>query len=117
MLNNSASIIMQNIDGILLGMLLSNANSVAAYKVATYIPSGLAFLPQMLVVYIYPIFASHINDKKWLLEKYKKLIFIFGLINLFITIIVILLSKLIVPFLFGKQYLLSARRFFRQKQM
>lgn len=86
-------------------MLLSNANSVASYKVATYIPSGLAFLPQMLVVYIYPIFAGHINDKKWLLEKYKKLVLIFGLINLFITIIVILLSRFIVPLLFGNQYL------------
>lgn len=104
MLNNSASIIMQNIDGILLGILLNNSNLIASYKVATYIPSGLAFLPQVLVIYIYPMFVSHINDKKWLLGKYKKLIFIFGSINLFITLFVIGLSGFIVPFLFGHQY-------------
>lgn len=105
MLNNSASIIMQNVDGILLGTLLNDADLVASYKVATYIPSGLAFLPQMLCVYIYPMFASHIKEKSWLLEKYKKLIVIFGGINLFITFLVIISSKFLVPILFGKNYI------------
>lgn len=104
MLNNSASVIMQNIDGLLLGFLLTNSNVVASYKVATYIPTGLAFLPQMLVIYIYPFFASHRNDKKWLLEKYKKIVFIFALINLLITLTVILLSKSLVPLVFGEKY-------------
>lgn len=104
MFNNSASIIMQNIDGILLGVLLNNLDSVAAYKVATYIPSGLAFLPQMLVIYIYPIFVSHINDRKWLIERYRKLVLVFGGINLLITSFVIALSRFIVPLLFGNQY-------------
>lgn len=104
MLNNSASVIMQNIDGLLLGFLLTNSNVVASYKVATYIPTGLAFLPQMLVIYIYPFFASHRNDKKWLLEKYKKIVFIFALINLVITLTVILLSKSLVPLVFGEKY-------------
>ena len=61
-------------------------------------------MPQVLVIYIYQMFVSHINDKKWLLGKYKKLIFIFGSINLFITLFVIGLSGFIVPFLFGHQY-------------
>lgn len=104
MLNNSASVIMQNIDGLLLGFLLTNSNVVASYKVATYIPTGLAFLPQMLVIYIYPFFASHRNDKKWLFEKYKKIVVIFALINLVITITVILLSKSLVPLVFGEKY-------------
>lgn len=104
MLNNSASIIMQNIDGLLLGLLLTDSNVVASYKVATYIPTGLAFLPQMLVVYIYPFFASHRSEKTWLREKYKNILLIFGSINLIITILTISLSGIIIPLVFGKQY-------------
>ena len=104
MLNNSASIIMQNIDGLLLGLLLTNSSVVASYKVATYIPTGLAFLPQMLVIYIYPYFASHRNDKEWLREKYKKIVFIFAIINLVITISIVSFSNSLVPLVFGENY-------------
>lgn len=104
MLNNSASIIMQNIDGLLLGLLLTDSNVVASYKVATYIPTGLAFLPQMLVIYIYPYFAAHRNEKAILREKYKNILIIFGAINLTITVVTILLSDIIIHIAFGNTY-------------
>lgn len=104
MLNNGISHLLYLLDVFLLGIILSNEEIIASYKVATTIPAAMIFIPTALVTYIYPYFASKKDDKYWCLQQYKKIIKYFGAFNLLITIGLILLAKPIIVLLYGTQY-------------
>lgn len=105
MLNNGIAEILYLMDVFLLGMIISSETVIASYKVATVIPTAMAFIPSAVVTYIYPYFAAHKNDKKWCLRNYIKLIKYFGAINLIISVLMFVLAKPIILILYGAQYL------------
>lgn len=105
MLNNSLSQLMYLLDVFVLGMVDPQETVLASYKVATVIPTALSFIPSSLVIYIYPYFAEHKDDKKWCLEHYKKLVTIFGACNLAVSAVLFLLAPFIIRIVFGAQYL------------
>ena len=58
MLNNGISQLLYLLDIFLLGVILSDEQIIASYKVATVIPTAMVFIPTAIVTYIYPYFAS-----------------------------------------------------------
>lgn len=105
MLNNGIAQLLYLIDVFLLGILIADETIIASYKVATVIPTAMVFIPSAVVTYIYPYFASHKDDKEWCLIYYNKLIKYFGIINLIMAALMILLAKPIILILYGNQYL------------
>lgn len=105
MINNSLSQLMYLLDVFVLGIVDPQETLLASYKVATVIPTALTFIPSSLVIYVYPYFAEHKDDKKWCLDHYKKLLLGFGAFNLLVSGCLVLFAPLIIRLVFGAQYL------------
>lgn len=111
MLNNSASIILYNLDIFILGIVMTEETVVASYKVATYIPNALSFIPTALIIYVYPYFAQHSKDLQWVKTNYIRLIKWFALFNFLIVTFLIVFAPWIIKIVFGEQYLDSINIF------
>jgi len=105
MLNNGLSQMMYLLDVFVLGMVDPQETLLASYKVSTTIPAALSFIPTSLVIYIYPYFAEHKDDKEWCRRKYKHLVTAFGGLNAIISAFLCLGAPLIVRTLYGSEYL------------
>ena len=111
MVNNSLSQLMYLIDIFVLGIVDPQETILASYTVATMIPTALSFIPQTLVVYLYPYFAEHKDDGKWCLRRYKQILKYMGLLNMGISGILVVAAPLIIRIVFGAQYLDSVKIF------
>lgn len=105
MINNGLSQLMYLLDVFILGIIDPEETVLASYKVATMIPTALGFIPLALIVYLYPYFAEHQNDKGWCIKTYKQTILGFGLFNMIIAIILFFGAPIIIQIVFGPQYL------------
>ena len=105
MINNGLSRLMYLLDVFVLGIVVPDSTAIAAYSVATKIPTAMGFIPSAVTIYIYPYFARHKDDRHWLLENYVKLIIPFGLFNLCASAALVLFAKPMISILFGAQYL------------
>lgn len=105
MCNNALSQLLYLLDIFLIGIIDPKEEILAGYKIATMIPAALNFIPHSLILYIYPYFAEHVDDKKWCLTHYKKMLLYIGIINLVITLILYSGAPIIIRLFFGKQYL------------
>lgn len=103
--SNGISELLYNIDIIIIGYFLVSRDIIATYKTATIIPFALNSIPLTLVTYIYPEYASHKDNLKWIKKEYKKLLLRFGMFNLFLSGILMIFAKYIVEILFGQAYL------------
>ena len=103
--NNSLSQLLYLLDVFMIGIVISDESILATYKVATVIPTAMMFIPQSVIVFIYPYFAEHRLDKKWCVNNYKKLMFYYALANVVITSVVFLLAPFIITVVHGSQYL------------
>lgn len=105
LVTNATSMIMQLNETFIIGQVLKDQNALAEYKVAGYILQISLFLVQSVVIFVFPYFVKHMDDKQWIWAKFKK-IFIFNIIVMLpLHIILIISSKLIVLILFGSKYL------------
>lgn len=105
MTNSGLSQLMYLLDVFVLGIVDPQETILASYKVATMIPSALAFIPLSLITYLYPYFAEHRGDGDWCLRRYKQILFGLGGLNLVISAVLFAGAPLIIRFLFGEQYL------------
>lgn len=105
MINNGLSSLMYYLDIFVLGLVVANENVIAAYKVATTIPTALEFIPASVVTYVYPYFSRNRGNKPWLLSNYKKLVLSMGGANLLITVVLCILAPLLIGLIFGEQYM------------
>lgn len=105
MMNNGLSQLMYLIDVFVIGIVAPEETILASYKVATMIPTALAFIPTSLIVYVYPYFAEHKDDGKWCINRYKQILLGLGGANALISIGMWLFAPLIVRILYGAQYL------------
>lgn len=105
MLNIATGQLLYLLDVFLIGILIPNELIVASYKTATIIPNALVFIPSALVVYIYPYFAQHQNDKKWVKSKFLAVLKYFVPFNAILTLGLVVFAPLIIKILFGAQYL------------
>ena len=105
MCNNGLSQMMYLLDVFVLGIVDPQETILASYKVATMIPSALAFIPLSLIIYLYPYFAEHRGDGDWCLKKYKQILIGMGSLNLIISATLFFGAPLIVKMLYGTKYL------------
>ena len=105
MANNASAHLIFILDIFILGLILPDESIIASYKVATIIPNALFFIPNSLMIYLYPYFAQHNTDKAWVKEKYLLVLKYFGIFNLVISSILILFAPIIIKIVFGVQYL------------
>lgn len=105
MMNNGLSQLMYLIDVFVIGIVAPEETILASYKVATMIPTALAFIPTSLIVYVYPYFAEHKDDGKWCLNRYKQILLGLGGVNALISLCLWLFAPVIVKILYGSQYL------------
>lgn len=105
MLNNGLSQLMYLIDVFVIGIVAPEETILASYKVATMIPTALAFIPLSLIMYVYPYFAEHKDDGQWCINRYKQILVWFGGVNACISIGLCVLAPLIIRILYGSQYL------------
>lgn len=110
-LNNALSQLLSLLGTFMLGLIISDADSIAGYKVASVIPMALGFIPGSLMVYAYPYFARNKNNKQWVMRKYRTLMAYSGMANLAIAIFGIVFAEQIIRIVFGAQYLDSTNPF------
>ena len=103
LLANVFSMIMPINEGFLVNNLIRDTTISANYKVANLIPQQVSFVTSAIITYYFPYFAR-MNDKTKIWKKSKKLgIFTFGLIAV-ISILGILISPVLIRFVYGNQY-------------
>lgn len=107
--NNGLSQLVNYIDVLFIGIYIMDPTVLASYKVATTIPLALSFIPSCVITYVYPYFAKNRWNKEWSLNMYFKMVKYLALLNLFIMLTLIATSKLIIPLIFGSQYLDSVK--------
>lgn len=105
MANNGTAYLILVLDIFIIGLLIHDQSIIATYKVATIIPSALLFIPGALMIYLYPYFASHNNDKEWVKRNFNLIIQYFGLFNFILTVVLIIFAPVIITIIFGTQYL------------
>ena len=96
---------------LLIGIVIGTSASVADYKTATTIPFALAFIPQMIITFIYPYFARNKEDKVWIRKQTKKILMYLFVLNLGITILGVVFAPWIITLVFGREYLESVTCF------
>lgn len=96
--------VLYSIDILFIGSIIANNLVVANYRTASIIPAALLFIPSTVALYIYPTFVQHSKDKKYLKDHYKKIILYFGLFNLLLTALLIILAPIIINIAFGSLY-------------
>lgn len=105
MVNNGLSRLMYLLDIFVLGQVVIDSEMIASYKIATNIPTALQFIPQAVMVFLYPYFARNKDNRDWLLRNYKRLILLFGAFNLAVSMLMVAFAKPIIVIFFGEQYL------------
>ena len=105
MLNNGLSRMMYLLDIFVLGMFVADSSTLASYKIATNIPTAIQFVPQAVMVFLYPYFAANKDNRAWLLRNYRRLICLFGVFNFAVSVFLFVLAKPIIMVFFGAQYL------------
>ena len=105
MVNNSTSSIMYLLDTFVLGIVVASSAVTASYKVASKIPTALAFIPTCIMTYIYPYFAKNKDDGKWCFKNYKRVVMLFGVFNIISVGTLIVIAPYIIKIVFGTKYL------------
>ncbi len=110
-LSSTLNRVLYLIDVSMIAALMKNASDVANYKVATFIPNSLDFIPGSVIVVILPSIVSNNKNYPWLREKLKKTYTWLLLLNVFIGFILFLFAPLIITIISGSQYIDSVPPF------
>ena len=105
MLINGLNQLMYYIDIFVIGLVDPQETIIAAYRVATIIPTAIAFIPSAIIMYIYPYFAEHKDDGAWCLRRYRQVLLSVAGLNAVISGILFLGAPLIVKLFFGDRYI------------
>lgn len=104
-LNNGLSELMYLLDVFILGLTVPDETVIASYKVATTIPTALVFIPQSIIIYVYPYFARNRENRDWLFANYRRLVLSMGVLNLLVGGGLFLVAPWFVTLVFGERYL------------
>jgi O-antigen/teichoic acid export membrane protein len=110
-LNNGISQMLYLLDIFLIGIIIPNMEIIASYKTATIIPFAMLFIPMTIITFIYPYFASHNKDRKWIRHRYNHLLKRLVFLNGFITVSMYIGAPWIVKYIFGADYMDSVEVF------
>lgn len=87
------------------------ATAVASYKTATLIPNALSLIPTSIMVFIYPYFAEHNTDFKWIKKNSIRLFQGLACMNALISLVLYFGAPLIIHIIWGDRYMDSVRPF------
>ncbi len=104
LVTNVTSLIMQLNETFIIGQILKSKEALAEYKVASYILTISLFITQSVVVFIYPHFVKHMDNKAWIWSHFKKVFFYNALLMIPLHIGLILITRPFILFIFGKDY-------------
>ncbi len=102
--NNLISRLLYLIDTFLVGQILASSILVAQYKAATLLPSNLIFIPQSVILFIYPYIRKNANSKEYVRSKYLLVVKKLAIINFLITTILYVFAPFVVNLLFSAKY-------------
>ena len=77
---------------------------IADYRVAYTIPGSVSIISSSFGIYIAPHFVKHENDTRWIQENFKRIYSIIALLVGGLCILIALMSKPIISFLYGTEY-------------
>lgn len=100
------------LDVSMIASMIKDPIEVAIYKVATIIPTALAFIPNSVITCILPNIVLNNKNYIWLRKNVKKAFLGLGLLNIVVCGVCILGAPIIISILSGNQYL-SAVPIFR----
>lgn len=103
-LANALSFLLYTIDTFLVGLIIKDEAIVASYKTATLIPTTLIFIPQSIMVFMYPYFARMAENRGKVKSYLIKLQLYLLLLNSLISVTLIVLAPFIINLLFGPEY-------------
>lgn len=103
-LANALSFLLYTIDTFLVGFIIKDEAIVASYKTATLIPTTLIFIPQSIMIFLYPYFAKMAEDRGKVKRYLIKLQLLLLLLNSLISLTLIVLASFIIELLFGAEY-------------
>ena len=92
------------LDVFMIGLIYSNEEIIASYKVATVIPSAVAFIPTSIMVYASPFLSRNYQKYAEASKIYRKIILCTVCVCTFIAIVGITTASWLLPLIFGKQY-------------
>lgn len=104
MLNIGLAEAMNQLSILVMGSILGDGSTIASYRVASIIPTALLFIPGSLMMFAYPYFAMHRHNGKWTRKHYKLIMFGVCITHAFIATVGVVVAPVIVPLVFGKQY-------------
>ena len=110
-LNNALSHLFNLLGALILGLVLKNECVIASYKVATTIPFALIFIPSSVIMFAYPYFARHKNDREWVSKVYRQITLGMSFVNMVIVLCGVLFAEPIISLFFGRIYLDSVEPF------
>lgn len=102
---NATSLVMQLNETFIIGQILKDETALADYRVASYILTISLFLLQSVVIFIFPYFVKHADDKLWIWSKFKKIFILNAIIMIPIHIVLFVFSKLFIVIIFGVNYI------------
>ncbi len=100
-----ATLLLFEIDNILIGDILQNPDKVTIYNYISLIPMSLLFIPRVLITTDFVYFTENLEDKKYIFNYIKTYVSIFSVLSLVLIIGSFLLDKHILFFLFGKEFM------------
>ena len=106
-LTNAVSQVLYTVDVLVVGNIVGASTAVAEYKTATTIPFALAFVPQLIITFIYPYFARNKDNHKWIAGNTKLIVLCMSAVNIVISAVGIIFAPLIIRIVFGEDYLAS----------
>lgn len=104
MLNSGLSLLLPLVGTFILGIISADENMIASYRVASVIPTALNFIPSALMVYAYPYFAKHKDERAWVIKHYSLLVSSACALLLIITLGGQIFARQIISIIFGSQY-------------
>lgn len=110
-MNTTISNLLIMFDVFLITYMIADAATVSSYKIGTTIPLALIFIPNSIIMFVYPYFASHNRDRRWFAANARKLYKYTFAMNLLIAAALFILAPLIIRLLWGERYMDSVAVF------
>jgi PST family polysaccharide transporter len=101
----------RNLDNILIGKFLGNTNLGYYNKSYQLMKYPVSYLTYAITPVLHPILSEHENDKKYIYNKYIKILKVLSILGIYITIASYIMSREIIIIMFGNQWELSIPSF------
>lgn len=105
MANNAISQLLYLVDVLVIGFFIPNEEVIAMYNVATKIPTAMAVIPAAIITFVYPYFARHRNDKKWVKRNYLHCMGATLLADTAVAVPLYIIAPHLLSALYGSSYL------------